>query len=89
MVGSLGVERPGQRGQATVDLTAPASAKSYPKIWLTREPNNGDPDPRREILVGSFCGSSELFASVGFGPTGNLYSSSTVDPVNPGEQRRT
>ena len=37
-----------------MDLTASASAKSYPEIEVTREPDDGDPDPsREEVLVGS------------------------------------
>ena len=43
-----------QRGdQTTVNLTAPASAVSYPEIEVTREPDDGDPGSSGEkVLVG-------------------------------------
>jgi anti-sigma-K factor RskA len=65
---SCGTFRTGPGGRATVDLTAPASAKHYPDIEITREPDDGDPDTSgEEILVGSFE-SSEHLASGRFGP---------------------
>lgn len=43
--------RPG--GQTTVNLTAPVNAAAYPKIEVTREPDNGDPGTSgKEVLVG-------------------------------------
>jgi anti-sigma-K factor RskA len=42
-----------QGGQTTVNLTAPASAVSYPEIEVTREPDDGDPGSSGEkVLVG-------------------------------------
>jgi anti-sigma-K factor RskA len=50
---SCGTFRAQQGGQTTVNLTAPASAVSYPKIEVTREPDDGDPGSSGErVLVG-------------------------------------
>jgi len=50
---SCGTFRAEPEGQTTVNLTAPASAVSYPEIEVTREPDDGDPDSSGEkILVG-------------------------------------
>jgi anti-sigma-K factor RskA len=50
---SCGTFRAQSGGQTTVNLTAPVNAASYPKIEVTREPDNGDPGTSgKEILVG-------------------------------------
>jgi anti-sigma-K factor RskA len=50
---SCGTFRAQQEGQTTVNLTAPASAVSYPEIEVTREPDDGDPGSSGEkVLVG-------------------------------------
>jgi anti-sigma-K factor RskA len=50
---SCGTFRTGAEGRATVNLTAPASAKHYPKIEITREPDDGNPEASgKEILEG-------------------------------------
>ena len=50
---SCGTFRAQQGGQTTVNLTAPASAVSYPEIEVTREPDDGDPGSSGEkVLVG-------------------------------------
>jgi anti-sigma-K factor RskA len=50
---SCGTFRAQHGGQTTVNLTAPASAVSYPEIEVTREPDNGDPGSSGEkVLVG-------------------------------------
>ena len=50
---SCGTFRAQQGGSTTVNLTAPASAVSYPEIEVTREPDNGDPGSSGEkVLVG-------------------------------------
>ena len=40
---SCGTFRVGPEGPTTVNLTAPATARHYPEIEITREPDNGDP----------------------------------------------
>jgi anti-sigma-K factor RskA len=50
---SCGTFRAQQGGQTIVNLTAPASAVSYPEIEVTREPDDGDPGSSGEkVLVG-------------------------------------
>ena len=50
---SCGTFRAKPRGQTTVNLTAPVNAVSYPKIEVTREPDNGNPGTSgEEVLVG-------------------------------------
>jgi anti-sigma-K factor RskA len=50
---SCGTFRAQQGGQTTVNLTAPATAVSYPEIEVTREPDDGDPGSSGEkVLVG-------------------------------------
>jgi|SRR5215204_2971324 len=50
---SCGTFRAQPEGQTTVNLTAPASAVSYPIIEVTREPDDGDPGSSGEkVLVG-------------------------------------
>jgi anti-sigma-K factor RskA len=51
---SCGTFRVGPEGRTTVNLTAPASARSYPEIEITREPDDGDPDSSGvEVLEGN------------------------------------
>jgi anti-sigma-K factor RskA len=50
---SCGTFRAQPGGQTTVNLTAPVNAASYPKIEVTREPDDGNPESSgEEILVG-------------------------------------
>ena len=50
---SCGTFRAQHGGQTTVNLTAPASAVSYPEIEVTREPDDGDPGSSGEkVLIG-------------------------------------
>ena len=50
---SCGTFRAQPAGQTTVNLTAPVNAVSYPKIEVTREPDNGNPGTSgKEVLVG-------------------------------------
>jgi anti-sigma-K factor RskA len=52
---SCGTFRVGPEGDTTVNLTAPATAKHYPEIEVTREPDDGDPGASGdEVLKGSF-----------------------------------
>jgi len=52
---SCGTFRVGPEGRTTVNLTAPATAKRYPEIEVTREPDDGDPVASGyEVLKGSF-----------------------------------
>ena len=54
---SCGTFRAQPRGQTTVNLTAPASAVSYPIIEVTREPDDGDSGSSGEkVLVGDLRG---------------------------------
>jgi anti-sigma-K factor RskA len=51
---SCGTFRTGPDGRTTVNLTAPASARSYPEIEITREPDDGNPVASGdEVLHGS------------------------------------
>ena len=50
---SCGTFRVGPEGRTTVNLTAPASARDYPEIEITREPDDGDPGSSgEEVLEG-------------------------------------
>jgi anti-sigma-K factor RskA len=50
---SCGTFRVGPEGRTTVNLTAPASARDYPEIEITREPDDGDPaSSGEEVLEG-------------------------------------
>ena len=50
---SCGAFRTQPEGRTTVHLTAPVNAVSYPKIEVTREPDNGNPGASgKEVLVG-------------------------------------
>ncbi len=52
---SCGTFRTGPGGRTTVNLTAPASARDYPEIEITREPDDGDPASSGvEVLEGKF-----------------------------------
>jgi anti-sigma-K factor RskA len=51
---SCGTFRAGPGGRTTVNLSAPASARSYPEIEITREPDDGNPNPSGvEVLRGN------------------------------------
>jgi anti-sigma-K factor RskA len=51
---SCGTFRVGSEGGTTVNLSAPASARAYPDIEITREPDDGNPGASGdEILKGS------------------------------------
>ena len=51
---SCGTFRAQPESQTTVNLTAPASAVSYPEIEVTREPDDGDPGSNGEkVLIGN------------------------------------
>jgi anti-sigma-K factor RskA len=50
---SCGTFRAGAEGHTTVNLTAPASARDYPEIEITRELDDGDPGSSgEEVLEG-------------------------------------
>jgi anti-sigma-K factor RskA len=50
---SCGTFRAGPEGRTTVNLTAPASAREYPEIEITRETDDGDPGSSgEEVLEG-------------------------------------
>ncbi len=50
---SCGTFRTGPENQTTVNLTAPATARDYPEIEITREPDDGDPRTSgEEVLEG-------------------------------------
>lgn len=52
---SCGTFRAGPEGRTTVNLTAPASARVYPEIEITREPDDGNPKASgEEVLEGKF-----------------------------------
>jgi anti-sigma-K factor RskA len=52
---SCGTFRAGPEGRTTVNLSAPAGARSYPEIEITREPDDGNPEASGEaVLEGSF-----------------------------------
>ena len=48
---SCGTFRAGPGGRTTVNLSAPASARSYPEIEVTREPDDGNPEPSGEAVL--------------------------------------
>ena len=51
---SCGTFRTGPEGKTTVNLSAPAGARSYPEIEVTREPDDGNPLANGdEVLRGS------------------------------------
>jgi anti-sigma-K factor RskA len=51
---SCGTFRTGPDGRTTVNLSAPASARSFPEIEVTREPDDGNPSANGdEVLHGS------------------------------------
>jgi len=51
---SCGTFRTGPEGRTTVNLSAPAGARSYPEIEVTREPDDGNPLANGdEVLRGS------------------------------------
>jgi anti-sigma-K factor RskA len=45
---SCGAFRTGPEGRTTVNLTAPATARDYPEIEITREPDDGNPEASGE-----------------------------------------
>jgi anti-sigma-K factor RskA len=50
---SCGTFRAGPEGRTTVNLTAPASARNYPEIEITRELDDGNPEASgEEVLEG-------------------------------------
>jgi anti-sigma-K factor RskA len=50
---SCGAFRVGPDGRTTVNLTAPATARDYPEIEITREPDDGNPEASgEEVLEG-------------------------------------
>jgi anti-sigma-K factor RskA len=50
---SCGTFRTGPEGETTVNLAAPATARDYPEIEITREPDDGDPRTSgEEVLEG-------------------------------------
>jgi anti-sigma-K factor RskA len=50
---SCGTFRAAPEGRTTVNLTAPAGARVYPEIEITREPDDGDPGSSgEEVLEG-------------------------------------
>jgi anti-sigma-K factor RskA len=48
---SCGTFRVGPEGRTTVTLSAPASAREYPEIEITREPDDGYPEPSDEVVL--------------------------------------
>ena len=48
---SCGTFRAGPEGRTTVNLTAPASAREYPEIEITREADDGDPEASDEVVL--------------------------------------
>jgi anti-sigma-K factor RskA len=48
---SCGTFRVGPEGRTTVNLTAPASARNYPEIEITREADDGDPEASDEVVL--------------------------------------
>jgi anti-sigma-K factor RskA len=51
---SCGTFRVGPSGDATVSMSAPASAVAYPEIEVTREPDDGNPEASGDtVLVGN------------------------------------
>ena len=52
---SCGTFQVGSKGRTTVNLTAPATARDYPEIEITREPDDGAPGRAvRRFWKGSF-----------------------------------
>jgi hypothetical protein len=52
---SCGTFRLGPEGRTTVNLAAPATAREYPEIEITRESDDGKPGPSgEEVLEGKF-----------------------------------
>jgi anti-sigma-K factor RskA len=52
---SCGTFRVGPEGRTTVNLSAPATARDYPEIEITREPDDGNPKASgEEVLEGRF-----------------------------------
>src|SRR3712207_8601729 len=52
---SCGTFRVGPEGRTTVKLSAPATARDYPEIEVTREPDDGNPEASgKAVLEGSF-----------------------------------
>jgi anti-sigma-K factor RskA len=50
---SCGTFRIGPEGRTSVNLTAPATARDYPEIEITREPDDGNPEASgEEVLEG-------------------------------------
>jgi anti-sigma-K factor RskA len=50
---SCGTFRTGPKGRTTVNLAAPATARDYPEIEITREPDDGNPETSgEEVLEG-------------------------------------
>ena len=50
---SCGSFRTGPEGRTTVNLTAPATARDYPEVEVTREPDDGNPEASgEEVLEG-------------------------------------
>ena len=50
---SCGAFRVGPDGRTTVNLTAPSTARDYPEIEITREPDDGNPEASgEEVLEG-------------------------------------
>ena len=50
---SCGTFKVGSKGRTTVNLTAPATARDYPEIEITREFDNGNPEASgEEVLEG-------------------------------------
>jgi anti-sigma-K factor RskA len=51
---SCGAFRTGPEGRTTVNLTAPTTARDYPEIEITREPDDGNPEASgEEVLEGN------------------------------------
>jgi anti-sigma-K factor RskA len=48
---SCGAFRTGPQGRTTVNLTAPATARDYPEIEITREPDDGNPEASGEQIL--------------------------------------
>jgi anti-sigma-K factor RskA len=48
---SCGTFRAGPEDRTTVNLTAPASARDYPEIEITRELDDGDPEASDEVVL--------------------------------------
>jgi anti-sigma-K factor RskA len=55
---SCGTFRVGAEGRTTVNLTAPASARDYPEIEITRELDDGNPEASGEEVLEGKIGST-------------------------------